>query len=388
MKRKSVFVVIMVIAMLAAMFAGCTPKAADPGTTTPDTGTEPIKVGFIGPLTGPVAQYGIAVRNGVQMYIDEINAAGGVLGRQVELYEYDDQHDQAQALNGLNSLVYDKGVVAIFGGVTSTPTEAIAQKSAQMDSPIPMITASATADSITSYSDNMFRTCFNDSFQGDVMARFAIDEMGAKTAAIIVNMSDDYSVGLKEAFVARCEAEGVEVVAIESYTEGTTDFKSLLTNIQAKNPDVLFVPNYYEDVRLICAQSAEIGLTCPKLGADGWDGILEEGIDASVFENCYFSNHGGSPDNPAIAKFNADYKTKFGMDALSFSGTAYDAAKIMFAAMEAAGSTDSAAVIAALKATNLECLTDTYSYDEFNNPIKQAAIIKVADGEYVFERMM
>lgn len=379
MRKRNILAAILVLVLSLSMLAGC----GAPKENTDDT---TIKVGFLGPLTGPVASYGIAIRNGVKMYIDEINAAGGVLGKQVELVEYDERGDATEAINGFNYLVEKENVVAIFGSVTSGPTTAVAQESADMADPIPVITASATAPAITSYGDNLFRTCFTDPFQGETMARYAANVIGAKTAAIIYNNATDYSTGLMESFTAACKTVGIEVVATESYGENTVDFKSQLTNIAAKNPDVLFVPDYYTEAALIAQQSRELGIAAALLGCDGWDSILDVTSDPSTLENSFFTSHYSS-DDPASADFVNKYKTTFNETPIAFAATAYDSAMVMFDAIERAGKTDHAAVIAAIKATDLECVTSNIKFDENNNPVKSCYIIEVKtddSGEYIY----
>lgn len=375
MKKRTVFAMLLALVLCFSLFAGC--NNAGNGGADSDT----IKVGFIGPLTGGAAEYGINCRNGTQMYIDEINAAGGVLGKQVELVALDDQHDAMEALNAYNRLVEQEGVVAIFGPVTSAPALAVAQEAA--GNSVPLITASATAADVTSYGDNFFRSCFIDPVQGAAMAGFAKDELGAQTAAVLYNNSDDYSTGLKEAFEEACAANGVEVVATEIYGADAVDFKSQLTNIQATNPDVLFVPDYYNVASNVAAQSAEIGLETTFLGCDGWSGALEASVDPATLEGSYFSSHAAN-DDPAITAFAAEYESKFGSAPLAFAATAYDAAGIVFDAMERAGTTDGDALVEAIKNTSYTGMTGTFSYDENNNPIKEVTIVTIKDGAYVY----
>lgn len=374
MKKRTILAVALVLAMCLGLLAGCNGGG---GTTSEDT----IKVGFIGPLTGGAAEYGINCRNGTQMYIDEINAAGGVLGKQVELIALDDQHDAMESINAYNRLVEQEGVVAIFGPVTSTPALAVAQEAA--GTPIPLITASATAEAVTSYDDNFFRSCFIDPLQGATMANFAKEDLNAQTAAVIYDNSDDYSTGLMQSFVEVCTAYGIEVVAVETYGADTVDYKAQLTAIQPYNPDVLFVPHYYNQAALIAAQCAEIGLETTFLGCDGWSGAIAASPELEALEGSYFSSHASNSD-PAIQAFAAQYEASFGAAPLAFAATAYDAAGIVFDAMERAGTTDGAAVIEALKATNFDGMTGNFTFDENNNPVKDVTIEKIEGGEYVF----
>lgn len=382
-KLRALVAAVLALFMLAGCGAAPKPSQSTPAPEGPDTG--PVKIGFIGPLTGGAAQYGIAVQNGMMLYVDEVNAAGGVMGRQVEVVAYDDKGDPVEAITAFNRLVSQDKVVAIVGAVTSGPTIAIAQESATMDSPIPMITASATADEVTAYGDNMFRSCFLDPFQGETMGRYAADVLGAKTAAVIYNSGSEYSVGLMESFSATCKENGVDVVSVEAYADGDVDFRAQLTNINAKNPDVVFIPDYYNAVDLVIQQLRSMGNESTLLGCDGWDGLLNVTANADNLTNSYFSNH-YSAEDPMAAAFVESFSARHGEEPMSFAATAYDAARVLFDAMERAATTDSAAVIAAMKETDLLCVTGHITFNEKNNPIKTCSIITVKDGAYKLDR--
>lgn len=384
-------------------FAGCSQEpAGDADQQNPSTDdanasgdAETIKIGMLAPLTGEVAEYGVAVANGVRLYVEEYNAAGGMNGKQIELVEYDEEGDSAKAVTGYNSLV-DQGVAAIIGDVTTGPTVAVVVESQQDN--MPMITASATAAAVTVDPDsgavyeNMFRSCFIDPFQGEKMATFAYEELGAKTAAILYNTGIDYSVGLTEAFEAKAAELGLEVVAVESYADGAVDFTSQLTNIAAKAPDVLFVPDYYSVIALIATQADAAGVTATMLGADGWDTVLQVVEDASLLEGAYYcAGYSKNDTTEAVQNFIAAYEAKYGSTPNMFAAQAYDAAAILFAALEqvdeslTVGSDEyKEAVIAALNATDMECVTGHVTYDELNNPEKSAAIIQIKDGAESF----
>lgn len=384
-------------------FAGCSQQpagdadqqnpSADDANASGDA--ETIKIGLLAPLTGEVAEYGVAVANGVRLYVEEYNAAGGMNGKQIVLVEYDEEGDSAKAVTGYNSLV-DQGVAAIIGDVTTGPTVAVVVES-QADN-MPMITASATAAAVTVDPDsgevyeNMFRSCFIDPFQGEKMATFAYEELGAKTAAILYNTGIDYSVGLTEAFEEKAAELGLEVVAVESYADGAVDFTSQLTNIAAKAPDVLFVPDYYSVVALVATQADAAGVTATMLGADGWDTVLQVVEDASLLEGAYYcAGYSKNDTTEAVQSFIAAYEAKYESTPNMFAAQAYDAAAILFAALEqvdeslTVGSDEyKEAVIAALNATDMECVTGHVTYDELNNPEKSAAIIQIKDGAESF----
>ena len=371
-------------------------ESSDPGSTGSASG-DTIKVGLLGNTTGAAAQYGNAVFNGAKLYVEELNAAGGINGKTVELVEYDEEGDAAKAQTGYGSLV-DSGVTAILGSVLTSPTVAVAPL-ADEDG-MPMITASATATSVTYNEEtntvygHMFRSCFIDPFQGSTMASFASAELGAKTAAILTNNGSAYSQGLTDAFVEKAAEVGLTIVAQETYAgDDTVDFQSQLTNIAAKNPDVLFVPDYYNIVALVAQQAASTGVKATLLGADGWDTVLNYVNDASVLENAYFcAGYSAKDDSEMVQAFLKSYEDKYGAEPDMFAAQAYDAAHILCDALKAAEDqgleTGSAeykdAVTAAMKATDADFVTGHVTYDEYNNPQKTAAIINIKGGEYEF----
>lgn len=265
---------------------------------------------------------------------------------------------------------------------------------------MPVITGTATAASVTVDPDtgavrtNVFRSCFIDPFQGEKMAAFASEKLSAKTAAVLFNTGIDYSVGLKDAFLAKAEELGLEVVAVESYSDSDVDFKSQLTNINTKAPDVLFCPDYYQKVALIAPQAKEVGLTATFLGGDGWDGSIEAINDASMIEGAYYCSGFSADDtSEAVQTFLSDYNTAYGEAPNMFAATTYDAAAILADALKAAedagltvGSDEyKAAVIKAISETDSEYVTGHFTYDESNNPIKDAIIIKIVNGAYTFD---
>ena len=380
MKR---FLAVMVcLVMLACMMVGCS------------SGGDTIKIGVIAPLTGEVAVYGTATDNGIELYVEQLNANGGINGKQVELVTYDDKGDATEALNAYNKLVSADEVCAIIGPVTSGPTFGVAEASAADG--IPCITATATHPDVTTYGDNFFRSCFEDPFQGGAITSFAYNNLEARTAAIIYNTSDSYSEGLKDSITAKANELGLEIVATEGYSKGDVDFRAQLTNIKSKNPDVLFTPDYYNNVYMICKQAREMGIESTFLGVDGTDGVLEiEGADTSVFDGMYLANHySTADDSPAVQDFIKAYQEKYdGATPVSFSALGYDAAKIMCNAIgkalddgvELGANADSyAAIISELKKTDLDCVTGHITFDENNNPVKECVIIGVQDGAYTF----
>ena len=364
-----------------AMLTGCGSSQGGASAAGGDT----IKIGALAPLTGDVSVYGIATSNGIKMAIEEINANGGVLGKQIELLVQDEKGDAVEAVNAYNKLKSD-GIVALIGDVTSKPTMAVAEIAS--GDGMPMITATGTALPITTYGPNIFRTCFTDPFQGTIMAKFAAENLNAKNVAIIYNTSDDYSSGLTAAFEEMAASKGINIVSKQGYGADDKDFKTQLTTIAAANPDALFVPDYYAKVALIATQAREAGYNGPMLGADGWDGVLGalDAANTSVVNDCYISNHYSAMDtDPTVAGFVKAYTDKFGETPNAFAALGYDSAYMLVQAMTTANSTDSKAVVDALKAISFDGVTGHITFDDQNNPVKDATILKLMDGVAGFE---
>jgi branched-chain amino acid transport system substrate-binding protein len=336
-----------------------------------------IKIGGIAPLTGDVAVYGVAADNGAKLAIEEINANGGLLGKQIEYVVYDDKGDPTEAVNAYKKLTSNDKVEAIFGAVTSKPTLTVTPLAAKDG--IPMISPTATALEVTEAGPNIFRACFIDPYQGEVMAKFAVEELKATKAAVIYNTADDYSVGVAEAFRDAATNNGTEIVSFEGYNGEDKDFKAVLTNVKGQAPDVLFIPDYYNRVGLIAQQAKEVGITATLLGADGWDGVI--GVNPEAVEGAYFCNHYSTDDEAAeVQNFLQVYKEKYNEDPVSFAALGYDAIKILAEAIEKAGSTDKEAVTKALAETNITSVTGTITFDENRNPVKGVSIIRIENG--------
>lgn len=371
----------MALAMLGA-FSGCS-NTGDGGSASGGSDSDTIRIGGLAPLTGDAASYGVAVNNAIQMAVEDINANGGIDGKQIEYIYYDEKGDTTEATNAYNKLVQDDKVVAIIGDVTTKPTLAVAQTSQQDN--IPIITATATAAEVTLTGPNIFRACFTDPFQGELMASYASEKLGATKVAVLSDMADDYSSGIAEAFVAKAEELGMQVVADEKYQDGDVDFKSQLTNIKGQNPDVLFLPVYYEDLRLISAQAKEVGVTAQLCGADGWDSVLTDNFDSSVLNGGVFcSQYSTESTDERVQNFISTYKEKYEMDPNMFAVLAYDATNMMAQAISDAGSTDSQAIIDAMAALEYDGLTGRMTFDEDRNPQKSAVIVSIQDNVYKF----
>ena len=389
---KKLLCLLLALMLVFACLAGCSGDTdegdANNDSNSPSSDGDTIKVGLLAPLTGDVAEYGIAVANGVRMYTEELNANGGINGKTIELVEYDEEGDEARAVTGYNYLM-DEGVVAIIGDVTTGPTVAVVAES-QADG-IPMITASATAMNVTydeetdTLYENMFRSCFIDPFQGEKMASFAVEIVGAETAAVLYNNGSDYSMGCAESFVEMAGELGLEIVANESYANEAVDFQGQLTNIAAENPDVLFVPDYYNTIALVAQQAASAGVNATMLGVDGWDTVLNVVTDPALIEGAYYcAGYSTQNTSEAVQNFLSAYQEKYDSVPNMFAAQGYDAAMIMYDAIakaDADGSLDNETIIGYLKATDMDCVTGHVTYDEYNNPEKTASIINIVNGE-------
>lgn len=364
-----------------------------------DAGT--INIALIANTTGDYAQYGIPVRNGAMLYIDQLNAAGGINGKQIQVFEYDDKADGIETVNAFN-LALENNISAVIGSVLTGATIALSDATYEVN--VPQITASATAAGVTvidpedpesEVRTNVFRSCFIDPFQGEKMADYAVNKMGAKTAAVLFETGSDYSEGLKDAFVAKAAELGLEIVATEAFATGDRDYRAQMTNIAAQNPDVVFCPIYYGEAGLAITQARQVGITATFLGGDGFGGIKDYATAEDLEGSVYCSGY--APGTESVAQFEADYEATYGEPVPNmFAPLAYDAAMLMCQALKAAEDAGLSAgtpeyhqaVIDALKASDgVEGITGTYTFDEFNNPIKSAAIIQLQGGAENFLEM-
>ena len=380
MKKKGLVVAIVAVLVLTvvvyfAFFAGKSKQA--------NTNGKVIKIGFIGPLTGGAAAYGINAKNGAVIAIDEINAAGGILdGYKIELLIQDNRGDTSETLTIMNKLIDQDKVVAIIGPVTTGPTTVAADIAGQKK--VPIVSPTATGDKITSLSDYVTRVCFYDSYQGLIMGKFAADNLGKKTAAILFDNTNDYSMGLADAFARTFQELGGTVVSNEAFSEGDQDFNAQLTNIAAKNPEVVFVPAYYSDDAQILLQARALGIDAIFLGGDGWDSqelINGAGVAA---EGCYFTTHYSPEDtSEKVQNFLIKYKEKHQSEPNFAAPLAYDAALLLADAIERAGELDSVKINNAITETSgLSGVTGEFSFDENRNPIKEVTIATVKDGKF------
>jgi branched-chain amino acid transport system substrate-binding protein len=350
------------------------------GNSGADSTSSEIIIGEFGSLTGTTATFGISTKNGIDMAVDAVNQSGGLLGKKVRVIVEDDQGKPEEAQTVVTKLINSDQVIAILGEVASSRTMAAAPVAQQNG--IPMISPSSTNPKVTEIGDFIFRVCFIDPFQGLVMAKFATNTLKIKNVAILRDIKNDYSVGLADVFVDNFKKMGGTIVADESYSEGDTDFSAQLTSMRSKKPQAIFVPGYYTEVGLVARQAKSLGLAVPLLGGDGWDSPKLIEIGGAALEGSFFSNHYSVDDpSPAIRKFVADYKARFGATPDALGGLGFDAANILFDAIRRSNSTDGAKIRDALAQTkDFAGVTGKITIDEYRNAVKPAVVLQVKEG--------
>ena len=353
------------LALTACGGSSSSTAASTAGSTAAASG-DTIKVGIMGPMTGDVSVYGLAVTNGANLYLDQVNANGGINGKMIESITMDEQGDATQAVQCFTKMV-DEGIVGLIGDVTTTPTLAVAAES--QDYNMPMVTASATAE-----------------------ADYAYQNLGYTKAAVIYKKGADYNEGLAENFVNEFEALGGTIVDEESYSDGDVDYKTQLTTILGKGPETVFCPNYYQEVGQILSQAESVGLTVPFLGGDGWDGLEGYATNDQLKDTYFCANYAKGSNS----EFEDAYKAEYGEEYPNgFSPLGYDAAKTIVYGLQAAedagleaGTDDyKQAVIDAIASGTIDGITGTFTFDEHHDPVKQTAILTYVDGKPVLKEM-
>jgi len=333
------------VSLSALAIVSCTKKEeaaqnASDAQVAPTMATDKVVLGHYASLTGDTASFGISTRKGVDLAMKLLNAAGGFQGKPVEVITYDDQSKPEEASTMITKLITQDNVSAVLGEVSSKLSMVAGEVAMRYKTP--MISPSSTNPKVTEKGEYIFRICFIDPFQGQVMAKFARDNMKAKTAAIIRDVAQDYSVGLADYFKKAFEEQGGKIVTDTSYQTKDTDFKAQLTEIKSKKPDVVFVPGYYNDVALILKQARGMGIKQAILGGDGWESEdLVKVAGKAALEGTYFSNH-YAPDTKDegaqsfIEAFKKEYNGEL-PDAMAALG--FDAFNVTIDAMKRANST-------------------------------------------------
>ncbi|MCC7508811.1 MAG: ABC transporter substrate-binding protein [Planctomycetes bacterium] len=376
---------ILAIALSVLFFTaiGCKDKGNEAGGSgaTEDT----VKLGLYVSTTGKIATFGTDTKNGVDLAVEEINKAGGIKGKTIDLRFYDAASKAEEAGNVATKLATQDKVLVAMGEVASGLSLAAAPVFEQNG--IPMVSPSSTNPTVTQQGKNIFRICFLDDFQGSACAVFAYKELGKRKAAIIRNQDDPYSTGLADYFRLKFKALGGEIVADESYKEGTKEFASQITNVKAKTPDIIFLPCYYNDVALLSQQirGQGIGDDVPMLGGDGWESANLIPNSKGALEGSYFGNH-YSPEDPSehVQAFVKGYKAKYNTAPSSLAALGYDVVYVVKKAIEEAGEFDRAKVrdaLAALK--DFKGVTGTFSIDEHRDARKPISILKIQGDKFL-----
>lgn len=342
-----------------------------------------IKIGILAPLTGDVKTFGESTINGAKMAIEK---AGGKAGDyKIEIVTADDRNDATEAVNVATKLISQDKVVGIVGSVTSKTTIPVSKLA--NDSKVILISGTATNEKVTvddgKRKDYIFRACFIDPFQGKVAAKFALDNLKKKTAAVLYDQGNDYTIGLASNFKQSFTAGGGSVTDFLAYSQTDVDFSAVLTNIAKKNPDIVYLPDYYQKVSLIGKQAREKGIKAVFLGGDGWD---SKDLDYKTMEGSYFTNH-YSPDDtsPQVQEFVSAYKAKYGSTPDALAALAYDAASLLVNAIKTANSKDPAAIQKAMAGTkDFQTVSGKITFDKDGNPIKSATILQIKDGKQAF----
>ncbi len=340
-----------------------------------------IRIGVFNSLTGGTATFGISSTNGIKMAAEEWNAKGGLLGKQIQLIVEDDQSKPEEAAMVVTKLVNQNRVAAILGEVASSRTLAgapIAQKAG-----IPLITPASTNPKVTKVGSYIFRVCYTDSFQGAVCARFAVQKLGLKRLAILTDVKNDYSIGLADYFKRDAVLLGGEIVSEESYSEGDTDFRAQLTSIKGANPEVIFVPGYYTEAGLIAKQVAEQNMNVKLIGGDGWDSPRTVEIGGAAVEGAFFCNHYSAEDTSQMVRtFVANHVKKYGYVPDAMAPLSYDAAELLFDAIQRAGSIDGAKIRDAIAQTkDFPGVCGNITIDAERNARKAAVMLQINQGK-------
>ena len=353
----------------------------DGGTTSQD-----IPIGHVASMTGDTATFGVSADEGIRLAMDEINAAGGVLGKKTRVITEDDRSVTSEARTAANKLITRDGIVALLGEIASS--RSIAAAPVAQKSQIPMLSPGSTNPKVTREGDYIFRACFTDDFQGEAIARFPMENLGLKRFAILYAVNSDYSVGLRDYIKQYVTTHGGQIVAEESYAEKSDKaFQGQLTNIKNANPEAIFVPGYYTEAGIIARQARQLGIIVPLIGGDGWDSDVTLQSGGEAIEGCFFTNHySPDEDRPEVQRFVQAYKARYNgkiPDAMAVLG--YDAMKVMADAIRRAASTEGPRIRDALAATkDFPGVAGIISIDQNRNASKPIVVIEIKGGKFTY----
>lgn len=373
------------LAAAVGLLAGCGSSGAG------SNNANDIKIGMVYELTGNTASYGTSAANGAKLAFKEVNAKGGVLGKQLTIITADNKGEPSESANAMTKVITQDKVVAVTGFTVSSC--GIGGSAVAEDNKIPLVAAATvnprvTVDDSGKVKDNVFRACFIDSFQGTVGANFAANSLKAKKVSIMTDSSSDYSKGLSKVFREAFTKNGGQIIGEEAYLQKDQDYKSVLTTIKAQNPELIYIPGYYEDVGKIVKQARELGITVPILGGDAWDSpkLVELG-GPQALNQTYFTNFYSTEDaNPVSNAFVEAYKKEYGEAPDSMAAMGYDAANLLIDAIKRAGSPDSAKIREALAATKgFASVSGSMDLNEQHDAVRGVVIIEMKDGKQVYK---
>jgi branched-chain amino acid transport system substrate-binding protein len=379
--KKKLSLFLLVLVLVTASLTGCGKSQETESSSSGDV----IKIGVFEPMTGAQAAGGEMTVEGIKLANE---AKGEVLGKKVELVVVDNKSDKVEAANAVSRLIDKDKVVAIIGSYSSSLSMSAGDivKKAK----VPAVGCSPTNPLVTLNNDYYFRVCFIDPFQGTVMANYAVNDLGAKTAAIIQDVNQDYSVGLSKYFIDSFkELTGDEnsIVEMTSYNTGDQDFTAQLTNVKAKNPDVIFAPGNYGECALLIKQARDLGIEVPVLGGDTWEAPEFLQIGGNAVEGAVFSTHftAEAPVTEKSTVFLDEYEAKFKKEANAFAALGYDAYMVILDAIERGNSTDSEDIRDKLAETkDFVGATGNITIDENGDAVKSAVIKNVDGGKFVY----
>lgn len=379
---------VLAVSILSLALIGCPPKSESAGGATAQSGGE-ILVGEFGSLTGAEATFGQSTHNGIMLAIDEINAAGGIDGRKVRVQTEDDQSKAEEAANAVTKLISQNNVVAVLGEVASS--NSLAAAPICQSNKVPMITPSSTNPRVTQVGDYIFRMCFIDPYQGEAMANYLTKDLRLERAAVLIDVKSDYSTGLAEFFERTFTANGGRVVGKQSYSKGDSDFRSQLTAIKASNPEVIFVPGYYNDIGQIAIQARDLGMMQPLAGGDGWESPKLIEIGGKALEGSFYSNHYHVDDpSPSVREFVQKYQERFGAKPDSLAALGYDTARVLADAIKRAGTTDGPKLRDAISQTkDFDGVTGKITLGPDRDPIgKKLVVLEIRNGQTVLKAVV
>lgn len=376
---KKFLCMMMAVLMVLAMAACGGEPANNGGNDTPDATT--VKIGGIGPLTGAYANYGLSEKNGAELAVKEINEAGGIAGKQIELSYQDSQGESESAVNAYGKLM-DWGMEVSLGCVLSGENASVV--AAARDDDVLLITPSGSADKCIDGNDKAFRVCFYDSYQGAAAAQYIKDNNMVDTVGILYRSDNDYSVGLYNAFVAKCGELGITIAETQTFTSSTnTDFSTQVSALVSSGVKLVFIPLYAEEASTFLTQAhGKFADDVYFFGADGLDGILGKVEQDTSLANNVLMLTPFAADNPAenVQSFVKKYQEAYGATPDQFAADAYDAIYVIKAAVEKAGSTSGAALASALTSLTVEGVTGVMTWTADGNTNKPASAILYYDG--------